>query len=72
MKWNADADVEKQSIKSDMGTDTAELTLEQGGDAVRDLVFDITKEDNGKYRRIYLPEFSANGVSNYTIKYLPW
>jgi NAD(P)-dependent dehydrogenase (short-subunit alcohol dehydrogenase family) len=44
-------------IKTELVGDEADLTIEEGTTAAMELIFSITKEDNGKFRNIYLPDF---------------
>ena len=62
-----------QWVKTDLGGDQADLTLEQGSQAVVDIVLRITKEDNGKFLNVHVPGWEhAEGMNQYDGEIVPW
>ncbi|KAF2197873.1 short-chain dehydrogenase-like protein [Delitschia confertaspora ATCC 74209] len=60
-------------VQTDLGGPSADLTIEQGSNAVSDIVLRVTKEDTGKFFNIHVPGWEhAEGLNQYAGENVPW
>jgi len=56
-----------------MGSAAADLPVEVGASAILDIALGVTKDDNGEFLDIRVPEWKNNGdPNNYAGGVLPW
>jgi NAD(P)-dependent dehydrogenase (short-subunit alcohol dehydrogenase family) len=60
-----------QWLKTDMGTEHADLSLEQGVTAVKKLILETGKEHNGRFLNIKVPK-TDEMMWDYDGKDIPW
>ncbi|KAL1638693.1 hypothetical protein SLS58_008725 [Diplodia intermedia] len=60
-------------IKTDLGGEAADLTIEQGSNAAADVIFRVGKEDNGKFFNVHVAGWEkAEGINQYDGGCPPW
>ncbi|KAJ5163937.1 Short-chain dehydrogenase/reductase SDR [Penicillium coprophilum] len=60
-------------LRTDLGTDKADLSVETGAEKVLDIIQKVTPDQNGKFLNIYVPKSETqNGASHYDGKEIPW
>jgi hypothetical protein len=60
-----------QWIRTDMGTAHADLSIEQGVAAVKKLILETNKEQNGKFLNVEVPK-TDEMMWEYDGKDIPW
>lgn len=60
-------------MQTDLGGAQADLTIEQGSNAVKNVVLRVSKEDTGKFFNIHVPGWEhAEGLNQYAGENPPW
>jgi len=60
-------------VKTDLGGEFADLTVEQSVNAILDVVFNSTQANNGKFMNIHVPGWEkSEGINQYNGGEIPW
>lgn len=60
-------------MRTKLGGDSADLSVEQSSNAVLDIIFRATTADNGKFFNIHIPGWEkAEGLNQYDGAEVPW